>query len=68
VKIKKPIKVSAPEYADYLMTWVQSTLEDETTFPVSDGSDYLLGTLTCIRYTFSETFQANCKEYIQETI
>jgi len=36
VNIKKPIKVSAPEYADYLMTWVQNQLEDETLFPVSD--------------------------------
>jgi len=27
-KIKKPIKVSAPEYIDYLMTWVQSILDD----------------------------------------
>lgn len=39
-KIKKPIKVSAPEYADYLMTWVQTTLEDETTFPVSDDTPF----------------------------
>lgn len=38
--IKKPIKVSAPEYADYLMTWVQQTLEDEETFPVSDGTNF----------------------------
>lgn len=36
-KIKKPIKVSAPEYADYLMTWVQGILEDESVFPTSDG-------------------------------
>eukprot|EP01117_Protostelium_nocturnum_P011652 TRINITY_DN423_c0_g1_i2.p1 TRINITY_DN423_c0_g1~~TRINITY_DN423_c0_g1_i2.p1 ORF type:complete len:132 (+),score=29.76 TRINITY_DN423_c0_g1_i2:412-807(+) len=31
--IKKPIKVSAPEYVDYLMTWVQSILDDESIFP-----------------------------------
>jgi MOB kinase activator 1 len=31
--IKKPIKVSAPEYVDYLMTWVQGILDDETMFP-----------------------------------
>jgi MOB kinase activator 1 len=33
VTIKKPIKVSAPEYVDYLMTWVQSIIDDETIFP-----------------------------------
>jgi hypothetical protein len=32
VKIKKPIRVSAPEYVDYLMTWIQSQLDDETIF------------------------------------
>lgn len=32
-KIKKPIKVSAPEYVDYLMTWVQEILDDESVFP-----------------------------------
>jgi len=31
--IKKPIKVSAPEYVDFLMTWVQSILDDESVFP-----------------------------------
>jgi len=31
--IKKPIKVSAPEYVDFLMTWVQGILDDETVFP-----------------------------------
>ena len=35
--IKKPIKVSAPDYVNYLMTWIEETLEDETTFPVSEG-------------------------------
>jgi hypothetical protein len=60
--IKKPIKVSAPEYADYLMTWVQQTLEDEETFPVSDGMNIqLFASFTTIRYTISKTFQTNCK-------
>jgi len=31
--IKKPIKVTAPEYVDYLMTWVQGILDDESIFP-----------------------------------
>ena len=36
--IKKAIKVSAPEYVDYLMTWVQNQLDDETIFPSKIGS------------------------------
>jgi len=32
-KNPKPIKCSAPEYVDYLMTWVQSQLDNEQIFP-----------------------------------
>ena len=35
--MKKAIKVSAPEYVDYLMTWVQGQLDDETIFPSKIG-------------------------------
>lgn len=40
VKIKKPIKCSAPKYVDYMMTWVQLTLDDETIFPVRVGEPF----------------------------
>lgn len=35
--IKKPIKCSAPKYIDFLMTWVQDQLDDETLFPSKIG-------------------------------
>ena len=35
--VKKPIKCSAPKYIDYLMTWVQEQLDDETLFPSKIG-------------------------------
>ncbi len=35
--VKKPIKCSAPKYIDYLMTWVQDQLDDETVFPSKIG-------------------------------
>lgn len=38
VKIKKPIKVSAPEYVDLLMSWVESQLNDESLFPLQQGT------------------------------
>lgn len=40
--VKKPIKCSAPKYIDYLMTWVQDQLDDETLFPSKIGKwDFL---------------------------
>lgn len=38
--VKKPIKCSAPKYIDYLMTWVQDQLDDETLFPSKIGQLY----------------------------
>lgn len=38
--VKKPIKCSAPKYIDYLMTWVQEQLDDETIFPSKIGEYY----------------------------
>jgi len=35
--VKKPIKCSAPQYIDYLMTWVQNQLDDESLFPSKIG-------------------------------
>jgi len=38
VRVRKPIAVSAPQYVDYLMTWVESQLNDESVFPIKfDG-------------------------------
>lgn len=37
VKIRKPIKVSAPEYVDYMMSWVQNQLDDQRIFPSKIG-------------------------------
>lgn len=37
--VKKPIKCSAPKYIDYLMTWVQDQLDDETLFPSKIGKN-----------------------------
>jgi hypothetical protein len=40
VKVKKPIKVSAPEYVDLLMSWVETQLNDEHIFPLQLGNYY----------------------------
>ena len=35
--VKRPIKCSAPKYIDYLMTWAQDQLDDESLFPSKIG-------------------------------
>lgn len=36
-QFKKPTKMSAPDYVDCLMTWVQAQLDDENVFPSKIG-------------------------------
>ncbi|CAD6898672.1 unnamed protein product [Tilletia laevis] len=36
-QFKKPTKMSAPEYVDHLMNWVQAQLDDEAVFPSKIG-------------------------------
>lgn len=40
VKVKKPISVSAPEYVDLLMSWVETQLNDESVFPLQLGTPF----------------------------
>jgi MOB kinase activator 1 len=40
VKYKKPVKVSAPQYIDLLMTWVEKQIGDSKIFPVDEGADF----------------------------
>ncbi|KAL5524661.1 MOB2 [Sanghuangporus sanghuang] len=37
---RKQVKLSAPTYIDYVMTWVQNMLDDETIFPTKAGHDF----------------------------
>lgn len=56
--VKKPIKCSAPKYIDYLMTWVQDQLDDESLFPSK------IGTNSCSeKLKFIDTFMKIFSDY-----
>lgn len=38
VKVKSPMRCSSPQYVDYVMTWVDGLLNDESVFPI-DATD-----------------------------
>ncbi|KNC47353.1 hypothetcal protein [Thecamonas trahens ATCC 50062] len=40
VKIKKPIKVTAPQYCTYLFEWIQGMIESESKFPTRDDAEF----------------------------
>ncbi|KAG5460269.1 MAG: Mps one binder kinase activator-like 1A, partial [Olpidium bornovanus] len=37
---KKSLKLPAPQYIDYVMTWIQNTLDDESVFPTKVGHEF----------------------------
>ena len=52
----KKSRLSAPQYIDYIMTYVQKTINDEATFPTKHGNDFPTGFDTQIRKIFRLLF------------
>jgi MOB kinase activator 1 len=66
--ITTPLKVSAPEYIDYLMTWVENQLSNEQLFPCKPGEVSSYKSHSNIhRSSLPEQFQENSKSNFQAT-
>eukprot|EP00898_Chlorokybus_atmophyticus_P008772 jgi/Chlat1/8897/Chrsp92S08209 len=63
VKIKKPIEVSAPEYVEYLMSWIESQLDDEHVFPQRLGAAFPKSFLETVRTIFKRLFRVYAHIY-----
>eukprot|EP00053_Salpingoeca_punica_P006967 m.64676 g.64676 ORF g.64676 m.64676 type:complete len:233 (-) comp13938_c0_seq1:359-1057(-) len=61
--VKKPMKVSAPEYIDFLMTWVQSQLNDETIFPSKIGAPFPKNFLNVAKTILKRLFRVYAHMY-----
>jgi MOB kinase activator 1 len=63
--VKKPIKCSAPKYIDYLMTWVQDQLDDESLFPSEIGKDFPKTFMTSAKIIMKRLFRVYAHVYHQ---
>ncbi|KAH8279009.1 hypothetical protein KR018_012278, partial [Drosophila ironensis] len=63
--VKKPIKCSAPKYIDYLMTWVQDQLDDETLFPSKIGVPFPKNFLSSAKTILKRLFRVYAHIYHQ---
>lgn len=63
VSIKKPIRCSAPKYIDLMMTWAQTTLDDETIFPIRAGEPFPSSTGRTLRAIFKRLFRVYAHMY-----
>jgi MOB kinase activator 1 len=61
--IKKAIKVCAPEYVDYLMSWVQIQLDDENIFPSKIGVPFPKHFQTIVKNIFKRLFRVYAHIY-----
>uniref|UniRef100_A0A1I7ZMK1 MOB kinase activator-like 1 n=1 Tax=Steinernema glaseri TaxID=37863 RepID=A0A1I7ZMK1_9BILA len=53
----KRIHCSAPEYVDYLMTWVQEQLDDESSFPSQIGKPFPANFMTVAQTIMKRLFR-----------
>jgi len=63
VKVKKPIKVSAPEYVDLLMSWVETQLNDEAIFPLQLGTPFPKNFRRIVEVIFKRLFRVYAHIY-----
>ncbi|KAF6158326.1 hypothetical protein GIB67_022406 [Kingdonia uniflora] len=57
VEIKKPIKVSAPKYVDYLMDWIAVQLDDEKIFPQKLGVPFPHNFMDVVKIIYKRLFR-----------
>lgn len=62
-KVKKPIKCSAPEYVDYLMSWVESQLNNEHVFPLQLGTSFPKNFQSTVKVIFKRLFRVYAHIY-----
>jgi len=63
VKVKNPIKVSAPEYVDLLMSWVETQLNDENIFPLQLGTPFPKDFVKTVKVIFKRLFRVYAHIY-----
>lgn len=64
VRIKKPIRCSAPKYIDYMMNWAQVTLDDESIFPIREGVPFPKNIRQVICTIFKRLFRVYAHMYV----
>ncbi|KAL4296514.1 hypothetical protein GQ457_12G022080 [Hibiscus cannabinus] len=63
VTIKKPIEVSAPKYAEYLMDWIEAQLDDEAIFPQKLGAPFPPNFRDVVKTIFKRLFRVYAHIY-----
>jgi len=63
VKIKKPVRLSAPEYIDKLFDWIESQIDDENIFPQQFGAQFPPNYLEVTKTIYKRLFRVYAHIY-----
>mmetsp|Transcript_17211 Transcript_17211/g.8140 ORF Transcript_17211/g.8140 Transcript_17211/m.8140 type:complete len:192 (-) Transcript_17211:149-724(-) len=61
--IKTPLKVSASEYIDFLMTWVENQINNEALFPTDLGTPFPKQFVSTVRVIYKRLFRVYAHIY-----
>ena len=61
--VKAPLKVSASEYIEYLMTWVENQLNNESIFPSAIGVPFPKHFVSIVKVIFKRLFRVYAHIY-----
>jgi MOB kinase activator 1 len=62
---REPLKMSAPEYVDTLMTYIQSRIDDEATFPSRIGAPFPKGFISVVKTIWRRLFRVYAHVYCE---
>jgi MOB kinase activator 1 len=60
---KKNVKISAPQYIDYVMSWVQNLVDDQNIFPTRAGAEFPKDFLSIIKSICKKLFRVFAHMY-----
>jgi len=63
VKFKSPTPVSAPDYVEYLMTWVHQILDDKAQFPTEPNVPFPANFESNVKQIFKRLFRVYAHIY-----
>lgn len=62
---REPLKMSAPEYVDTLMTYIQGRIDDEATFPSRIGAPFPKGFIGVVKTIWRRLFRVYAHVYCE---
>ncbi|KAI9357037.1 Mob1/phocein [Zopfochytrium polystomum] len=60
---RRTMRLNAPQYVDYVMTWTQNVINDQTIFPTKSGAEFPRDFHATIRNIFRQLFRVYAHLY-----